>query len=636
MRIVLSVRGYDTAVTNVASCHVRAMAGALRAVGHEIVILSEGGAWDGTECVEVPAVGGGERLGPDHAYADRLFDRLLTLGHVDAVEVAVAGGEGLTVARARRLGCDLPRTRVVARLHGPSPVEPDENGPVSYRDDLRHFAERYVLAHADLVSVDSTAAAAGIGRVRTRIWPTPVAAEVLDRAAPRLGGAPRRVLFLGDLARRTGYDMFVATSRIVAARDAGLRFEVYGDDTLTDPFGRSYRDWVARRADPDDAALTWHSAPSLDELAGILAEPAICVFPSMPPRFLIDAVRACGGVVLALPGAAPPGTYLTAAAADPRGLADRLLAMRTDLDALRSAYTRGRADVQRRCAPEAVAGRAEGTYRHGRQSPVAPACPGPVSVVIPLFNQGAFVREAVASIRASAGVDPEIVVVDDGSTDDATRRVFDALSGVVKVRQPNRGLSAARNSGIARSSGEFVVPLDADDVLHPDYLRTALVALRRNPELGYVNSYVRNFGLFDSPRAQIGNVPEVMLFIHTDGLPCGVYRRSALDTVGGFDEDMPGFEDWDMQIRLAKAGVGGDVLPHELVRYRRHTESLVFRSSNRLRVGQLQYLLRKHEDLFAPQAMSVALRLIELWKNNVEVSQSVRFASGSTLQSRAT
>jgi hypothetical protein len=90
-----------------------------------------------------------------------------------------------------------------------------------------------------------------------------------------------------------------------------------------------------------------------------------------------------------------------------------------------------------------------------------------------------------------------------------------------------------------------------------------------------------------------------------------------------------------MQIRLAKAGFAGDVLPRELVRYRRHADSLVFQSSNRLRVGQLQYLLRKHEDLFAPRAMSVALRLIELWKNNVEVSHSARFANGSTLPSRA-
>ena len=634
MRIALSIRGHDSAVTNVASCHVRAMAGALQAAGHEVVILSDGVAWDDIGCAEVPpAADIGEWLGPDHAWADRLFERLLTLGHIDAVEVAVAGGEGLTVARARRLGCDLVRTRVVARLHGPPPGEPDENRPVSYRDDLRHFAERYVLAHADLVSVDSAAAGTGCGR--TRIWPTPIAAEVLDRAAPRLNGIPGRMLFVGDLERRTGYDAFLATARIVAARDPGLRFEVYGDDTLTDPFGRSYRDWAARRVDPGHAALTWHTVPSLDELAGVLAEPVICVFPSAAPRFLLDAVRACGGVVLAPPGAAPPGTYLSAADADPQALADRLLGLRVDIDEVRQAYVRGRADVRRRCAPEAVVQRAEAAYRHERRPPAGTDVPGPVSVVIPLFNQGSFVRETVASIRASAGVDPEIVVVDDGSTDDATRRVFDALSGVVKVRQPNRGLSAARNSGIARSSGAYVMPLDADDIIHPDYLRTALVALGRNPELGYVNSYVRNFGLFDSPRPAIGNVPDLMLFLHTDGQPCGVYQRSALDAVGGFDEDLPGFEDWDMQIRLAKAGFAGDVLPRELVMYRRHADSLVFRSSNGLRVGQLQYLLRKHEDLFAPRAMSVALRLVELWKNNVEVSQSARFANASALRSRA-
>ena len=71
-----------------------------------------------------------------------------------------------------------------------------------------------------------------------------------------------------------------------------------------------------------------------------------------------------------------------------------------------------------------------------------------VSFVVPLFNQGRFVLDAISSARASRGAAIEIVVVDDGSTDPQTRAVFDALEGVVKIRQENRGLAAARNTGV--------------------------------------------------------------------------------------------------------------------------------------------------------------------------------------------
>src|SRR5438309_8808465 len=90
-----------------------------------------------------------------------------------------------------------------------------------------------------------------------------------------------------------------------------------------------------------------------------------------------------------------------------------------------------------------------------------------ISVVMPCFNHGEFLPEAAASVARLGREDIEIVVVDDGSTDERTREVMDELAerGTKVIRQENKGLAAARNAGIAASQGEYILPLDADDRL---------------------------------------------------------------------------------------------------------------------------------------------------------------------------
>ncbi|GAA1616596.1 glycosyltransferase [Catellatospora bangladeshensis] len=622
--MALSLRGYDESVTNVAARYTTAMAAALGQAGHQVTIFAEAPIPGHIHQVLPASREPGEYLSPDHEYADRLAEHLAALGPWDAIDMPAVGGEGLSVTRARRLGCNFRRTVVATRLHGPPPGAPDEQTPVSFRDDLRHAAERYVLEHADVVSTDGTAAGAVRGPTILS-WPTPIDPGWLDEEQPTLDRPVRRVLFLGEISSTSGYDTFLATARLVEATVPGFRFEVHGPDTPTDPFGRSYRRWADRHTSLDGVAVTWHAAPSVARLRELLAEPAICLFAYSAARYLPDIVAACGGVPLTA-AAVGSGTSTVPATSLLRHADDHAL-----LSAVRE---QARQRVAQQCHPAAVARLAERGYRRARadrserrsRTITAPR----VSVVIPLYNQGRYLSETIASARASTHPELEIVVVDDGSTDSHTRDVFDALRDVIKVRQPNRGLGAARNAGIAHASADYILPLDADDLIDPSFVGVALEALRRNPELGYVNSYVRNFGLFDSKFAGFGNVLELMLFMHTDGPYTGVYQRAALAAVDGYDEDMPGFEDWDLQLRIAKAGYDSDVIPVELIRYRRHGESMVFRSSNPMRIPQLQYLFRKHQDVFAPRAESVALRLIDLWKSRLEVSQSARFTSGLT------
>src|SRR5580704_12878176 len=111
-----------------------------------------------------------------------------------------------------------------------------------------------------------------------------------------------------------------------------------------------------------------------------------------------------------------------------------------------------------------------------------------VSVVIPCFNHGVFLPQAVQSVTNIHRDDIELIVVDDGSTEEQTRQEMDALvaQGIHVVRQENRGLAAARNAGILASHGEYILPLDADNKLRTLYVEHGIRILDANPNVGVV------------------------------------------------------------------------------------------------------------------------------------------------------
>jgi glycosyltransferase involved in cell wall biosynthesis len=200
-----------------------------------------------------------------------------------------------------------------------------------------------------------------------------------------------------------------------------------------------------------------------------------------------------------------------------------------------------------------------------------------VTVVIPCFNYGQYVEEAVASVRAQTLGSPEIVVVDDGSTDVPTLAVLAGLAAardVRLVRQENLGLPAARNRGIEEAGGEYICCLDADDTLSPTYLEQAIAVLEDDRSVGFVGSWVQFFGDsgevwrtedFDGERALIGNFTSV----------ASVFRRDDWQAVGGFSPDMRGgFEDWEFWIRLATLGRRGRAIPQPLFNHRRHGRTM--------------------------------------------------------------
>ncbi len=182
-----------------------------------------------------------------------------------------------------------------------------------------------------------------------------------------------------------------------------------------------------------------------------------------------------------------------------------------------------------------------------------------VSVIIPAYQDAAHIRAAVDSVLAQTYPDREVVVVDDGSTDD-TLKVLAAYGDVIRViSQPNRGPSAARNLGIQQAQGEWVAFLDADDTWLPEKLARQMPLFQKGGGIGLVCSdtyFVDSQGLrprtgfMDNPPCA-GRVLKTIFtasFIPTSTV---VVRKACLDQVGGFDEGLWACEDLDLWLRIA-------------------------------------------------------------------------------------
>ena len=196
-----------------------------------------------------------------------------------------------------------------------------------------------------------------------------------------------------------------------------------------------------------------------------------------------------------------------------------------------------------------------------------------VSVVIPCFNQAAFLPDAIESVVRQTSGDWEIVVVDDGSPDD-TAQVAEAIarkhpeSHIRTVRQENGGLARARNAGVLEARGRYILPLDADDRLAPAAIERMTRVLDENPHVAIVYSDVRRFGDDDRVIAA-GEWDPVSLPIRNHLSYCSLFRREVWDAVGGYNPNMRyGYEDWDFWIGAAERGYVGRRIPEPLFEYR--------------------------------------------------------------------
>lgn len=232
-----------------------------------------------------------------------------------------------------------------------------------------------------------------------------------------------------------------------------------------------------------------------------------------------------------------------------------------------------------------------------------------ISVVIPTYNVACFLPQAIASVRAQTCPVTEIIVVDDGSTDDTAQVVASLGEGITYVHQANTGVSAARNRGINMAKGEFIAFLDADDVWLPKKLERQLAVFIGHPEVALVATDRCDIGpgdsvlltsLFDREGlsgefTNLAGNPIPLGFrriIEVNFLPTSsvVVRRAVLDQVGGFATDIRYGEDLELWARIA-ARYGISCLPEVLVRYRMHDKNST-QSTERLLADMVRVMER--------------------------------------------
>jgi len=232
-------------------------------------------------------------------------------------------------------------------------------------------------------------------------------------------------------------------------------------------------------------------------------------------------------------------------------------------------------------------------------------------VVIPCYNLGAFVGEAVESVLAQTYQDFEILVVDDGSTDPATVAVLDSLDRprTTVFRTANRGVMAARNFLLAKARGEYLCAVDADDYLHPEYLARTVAVLERDPSIGFVSTRMHMFGIEERDWPDDTRCDLETLLCHCPVHCAALVRRSAVVAAGGYDEGMAhqGNEDWDLWIGIAESGLGGAILDEVLYFYRQRPGSLS-RTATRgdAHLDSVEHIVRKHEPSYRAHLAEVS------------------------------
>lgn len=227
-----------------------------------------------------------------------------------------------------------------------------------------------------------------------------------------------------------------------------------------------------------------------------------------------------------------------------------------------------------------------------------------ISVIIPTYNYGRFIGEAVRSALGQTVAPEEVVVVDDGSTDDTAEVVGRFGDRVKYVRQENAGVCAARNRGVAESSGRLIAFLDADDIWEPTKLEKQSALFSKDTSVGLVHCGMREF---DSETGQTisvllegldGDVADELLLWERPAIigPGGtiMVSRTAFDEVGGFDPRLKVGEDWDFCYRVARKYRVGFVR-EPLVNYRSHGAA-AHRNVANMEAGMGMFYTKAFED----------------------------------------
>lgn len=424
-------------------------------------------------------------------------------------------------------------------------------------------------------------------------------------AMPTLAPTPGEVLSVGRLEVRKGTVPLVRACDRLWEQGAAFRLTLIGSDRAYRPKGTTVaahlRERFARRF--EQGRLRHRESVPRAEVLDAMASAWTVVVPSVWENFPNTCMEAMGigQVVLASTAGGQAEMLGTSGAAGtlfdwarPGDFESKLEAvLGLDATAHRRMGEAARARIEGMCAPDRIVSARLAHYEHARlartarrifpsaspadppafAAPAADETDGLLSVVVPFHNLAAYLPETLASLAASTYEPREVIVVDDGSDDDASRALIDRLAASAKprlrvVRTPNRGLAAARNAGADAARGQFLAFVDADDLVEPEFFARCIEVLRRYDNVGFVYSWARYVGEHQGIWPT-WNAEFPYLLGHNMLVPLAVVRTAWFREAGRNRSEMEfGLEDYEAWIRLVARGAAGVSLAAPLVRYR--------------------------------------------------------------------
>lgn len=225
-----------------------------------------------------------------------------------------------------------------------------------------------------------------------------------------------------------------------------------------------------------------------------------------------------------------------------------------------------------------------------------------LSIIIPCYKTATTLEETLISVLAQDFDAWEAILIDDGSPDDVASIANKWVRKDARFRyhkKENAGLGAARNTGIELAEGTFILPLDSDNKVRPQFAKKAIAILKEHPYVGVVYGNAMRFGI-QTTEWNVGSFDTYKLLAHNYIDACAIIRKTVFETVGLYDIEMPyqGHEDWEFWLRVLKSDYAFNYLPEITFDYRVTEDSMIRRFTEKMLAANIAYVKNKHASLY--------------------------------------
>jgi len=262
-----------------------------------------------------------------------------------------------------------------------------------------------------------------------------------------------------------------------------------------------------------------------------------------------------------------------------------------------------------------------------------------ISIIVPCYNHAQYLDECLESVLGQIYTNWECIIVDDGSpdkTEEISQSWINKDSRFQYLYKKNGGLSSARNAGIKVSNGGFILPLDADDILHPDCLKKMMLILKNNHSISIVSCYTKCFkgnktNIVSELKPLGSNYRDLMF--ENKLIASSLFRKECWEEVGGYDENMnKGFEDWEFWLNITKRQRTFYFVEEFLFYYRKSKKSMLVDALNNHAETNMEYIFRKHQDIYCKHFDNTAEVLFYYIKihrmGKMQIKKSIEYKIG--------